>query len=336
MKKAEEEFCQNKELCKKATTHVTLTGTIMDDTGKPVSGVKISVYGEKRIPVLSAKDGSYSLGIDAIGPRRLRFQVVHPNYALAVHTVSLVDPLYAVSPTQAFTKNFTLRSIYQEAIIDTKQKTITGKGTSVVREGYQIIDPFTKYLIPFDTLTADGIKPYRGKVRAVIYEFDRTTANELLNSDVFTEASGYAAQALVTYGMPIIFFYDPAGNRLEVYKKKSMQVWTTNRELGALVEANSANEKTPFFNPDDYDETQSPENVVKLIAQDELFGYTESLKDLKSYPITFEWTLTNKSRLPAFWVYDQFSGLWENVGYSLVEKTTNLPYSIHAPFWTKK
>ncbi len=226
---------------------------------------------------------------------------------MAVHTVSVVDPLYAVSPTQNFTKDFTLRSIYQEAFIDTQKKTITGKGTSLTREGYQIVDPFTKYLIPFDTLTADGIKPYRGKVRAVIYEFDRTTANELLNSDVFTDVSGYAAQALVTYGMPIIFFYDLAGNRIEVYKKNPMQVWTTNRELSALIEANSADEKTPFFNPDDYDETQSPDNVKKLIAKDELYGYTESMKDEKSYPITFEWTLTNKSRLPAFWVYDQFS-----------------------------
>jgi len=70
--------------------------------------------------------------------------------------------------------------------------------------------------------------------------------------------------------MPLIFFYDMKGQRLEVYKNYPMQVWTTNRELNALVEANSANEKTPYFNPADYDETQSPEKVALLVEKDQL------------------------------------------------------------------
>ena len=113
---------------------------------------------------------------------------------LGAQTVALIDPLYAVAKTQSFTKHLTLRSIYQEIFIDTKKKTITGNGSSVVKEGYQIINPFTKYLIPFNAIVGDDGKPFLGKVRAAVYEFDRTTANELLSSDVFTEASGYAAQ----------------------------------------------------------------------------------------------------------------------------------------------
>ncbi len=336
MRKATKELCADTSLCEKATAKVSLSGVIMDDAGKPVSGAKISVYGEEMSPAISAQDGSYSLAIDLVWPRKLRFQAIHPNYALGVHTVDLIDPLLAVSKEQSFIKNFTLRSIYQEISIDTKKKTITGSGSSVTKEWYQIINPFTKYLIPFNAIVGDDGKPFFGKVRAVIYEFDRTTANELLTSDVFTEASGYASQWLVTYGMPLIFFYDSSGKRLEVYKKFPMQIWTTNRELEWLIQANAMDKRAPGFNPDEYEEALSPENVVKLIQADEEKAYVESQKNTSAYPITFEWIMKTESRLPGFWVYDQFSGFWENAGYALVEKATNLPYSIHAPFWTKK
>jgi len=113
--------------------------------------------------------------------------VVHPDYALGVHTVSVVDPLYAVSEVQTFTKNFVLRSIYQELSINTQKKIIIGQGGAVLKEGYEITNPFTRYLIPFDAIRDSSKKPYQGKVRVVIYEFDRNSANELLSSDVFTD-----------------------------------------------------------------------------------------------------------------------------------------------------
>jgi hypothetical protein len=151
----------------------------------------------------------------------------------------LVDPLYAVSPNQVFTKDLALHSFTQELSIDTQKKTISGDGGSIQKDGYQIINSFTKYLIPFDAIRDGGKKPFRGKVRVVVYEFDRNSANELLHSDVFTDVRGYASQGLITYGMPLIFFYDQNGQRLEVYKEYPMQIWTTNRELNNLILDNS-------------------------------------------------------------------------------------------------
>ncbi len=177
----------------------------------------------------------------------------------------------------------------------------------MIKNGYEIINPFTKYAIPFDAIRDSSKKTYLGKVRVVVYEFDRTSANELLSSDVFTDVHGYAAQGLVTFGMPLILFYDTNGNRLEVYKEYPMQVWTTNRELSALVADNAMDKKAPGFNPADYEEALSPENVAKLIKQDEEKAYLESQKNPTSYPITFDWILKNESRLPGFWVYDQFA-----------------------------
>lgn len=66
MRKATKELCADASLCEKATAKVSLSGVIMDDAGKPVSGAKISVYGEEMSPAISAQDGSYSLAIDLV------------------------------------------------------------------------------------------------------------------------------------------------------------------------------------------------------------------------------------------------------------------------------
>lgn len=66
MKKATKEFCADTVLCERATAEVSLSGIIMDDTGKPVSGAKISAYGEEQSPAISAQDGSYTLSFDMV------------------------------------------------------------------------------------------------------------------------------------------------------------------------------------------------------------------------------------------------------------------------------
>lgn len=72
-----------------------------------------------------------------------------------------------------------------------------------------------------------------------VFEFNRQTANAFLQSDVFDKDYGFASEGLKTYSMPLIFFYDDQGRRLEVFKKNPMIVWTTNRELHALIMENS-------------------------------------------------------------------------------------------------
>jgi hypothetical protein len=64
--KASQEFCKNKDLCKKATTRVSLSGVIADEQGKPIKGAKISVYGESTSAVVSGVDGKYSLSFDTL------------------------------------------------------------------------------------------------------------------------------------------------------------------------------------------------------------------------------------------------------------------------------
>ncbi len=136
--------------------------------------------------------------------------------------------------------------------------------------------------------------------------------------------------------MPIIFFYSEDGKKLEVFEENPLVVWTTNRELEFLVDSLAARPDMPGFNPDEYNEETSPENVKKYIQEDEKKAYEESQKDPKKYPITHDWILENFSRLPSFWVFDQSSGIWDNVGYSLLSPNTSDSHSIKSLFWTKK
>ncbi len=98
--------------------------------------------------------------------------------------------------------------------------------------------------------------------------------------------------------MPLIFFYDANGKRLEVLSKYPMTVWTTNRELQALILENAQGKHDPGFNPAQYEEESSPENVAKYIALDEKKAYEVSMKDSTQYPITLDWKYRNYSRLP--------------------------------------
>lgn len=206
----------------------------------------------------------------------------------------------------------------------------------VNKEGFLITNDFSKYLVPFDAIKTSDKKPYKGQVSIRVFEFDRKTANEFLNNDVFDEVYGFASEGLITFSMPLIFFYDSTGKRLEVFKENPMTVWTTNRELKALIDGMSMRPDMPGFNPAEYDEGSSPENIAKKIKEDELLAYQESQKDPLAHPLTHSWLLEHFSRLPGFFVFDQSTGSWDNTGFALVAPSTDTKHSIRAHFWTKK
>jgi len=64
--KAAKEFCKNKDLCKKATTHVSLSGNVRDEKNNPIKGAKIYIYGENTPAVLTASNGQYLISFDTL------------------------------------------------------------------------------------------------------------------------------------------------------------------------------------------------------------------------------------------------------------------------------
>lgn len=141
--------------------------------------------------------------------------------------------------SQIYHKDFTLQRSVQKVIINTSQKKVISGDAQITKDGYLIENSFSKYLIPFNSIRTPEDSEFRGEVTISVFEFNRKTANEFLQADVFSPVYSYASEGLATYSMPLIFFYDKNEKRLEVFKKRPMTVWTTNRELQALMSDNA-------------------------------------------------------------------------------------------------
>ena len=176
-----------------------------------------------------------------------------------------------------------------------------------------IVTPYTKYLIPFDTITKDR-KPYIGKLKALVFEFDRQSSSFLLDADVFDNVQGLASQLLVTYGMPFIIFTAEDGSRLDVLSTNPMTIWTTSRS-------------DDLVNWIEYRKDYQAEFAL---------AFEDSQKSKDKYPINSFWEYKhgNKKIVPLFWVFDRETGYWANSGYTFVPDKYTAPYNIETNFYT--
>lgn len=114
----------------------------------------------------------------------MRLRASSNTAMIGVKKIELVDGLRSGSPVQKFEKNFTLITPFQTVTLDTEKQSIEGTGTSKTDAGYLITTPYTKYTIPFDALVKNG-QPYQGKLKAMVFEFDRASGTFLLDADAF-------------------------------------------------------------------------------------------------------------------------------------------------------
>lgn len=166
------ELCQaDPTTCQKATTHVTVSGVVRDSLGHALPGVSVEVLGTE-FKTTADKAGKYILTFDTQSPSVLRLQASSPKYMIGVKKINIVDTIRASDNKQEFTQNFTLTTPFETVTIDTANQTISGKNTEKTPNGFSIVTPYTKYLIPFDAIVK-GKTPYKGKVTAMVFEFDR-------------------------------------------------------------------------------------------------------------------------------------------------------------------
>lgn len=101
-----------------------------------------------------------------------------------VKKIEIDDNIRKSFPTQKFERNFTLVSPLSDYRIDTEARTISGPDAQVTPTGFQITTPYTRYTIPFGVLVKDTT-PYTGKLRALVFEFNRESGGALLDADAF-------------------------------------------------------------------------------------------------------------------------------------------------------
>lgn len=262
--------------------------------------------------VLTDVQGNYSFSFRAISPSVLRVRVTNGTHMIGIKKINIVDSVRAASPVQTFKQDFTITLPSQSATIDTVAKTIEGNGASVTVEGFLIQNPYTKYLIPFDAIVQNG-KPYQGKVKAMVFEFDRSSGGFLLDSDAFDQNThGYVSQFFVTYGMPFITFFTENGEPLDVLSTHPMKIATTKRE------------KDPNGDAPAYTEMY---RIAYEVSQKAPAG---------TYPIDNKWLMEQGSDaiIPPWWVFDQRRGYWDNVGKRFASPDPYAPYCIESTFYT--
>lgn len=185
-----------------------------------------------------------------------------------VAKLSINDSLRQSKSSQKFERNFTIQtplSIYQ---IDVGKKTIVGEGGSVNSRGFLITNPYSRYSIPFDAIVQNG-KPYRGKLTASVFEFDRTNdSGTLLNSDVFDTVEGFLTSTLITFGMPFVVLKSESGEYLDITSANPMEIATTMRVRDDIM-------KTSTF------------DILYKMA------YDESRRNPGKYPINNRWLFDN-------------------------------------------
>jgi len=163
--------------------NVSVHGIVQDSQGKPLSNIKLEILGTHFITTTD-KNGNYGIDFMTISPVVLRIRASSESTMIGIKRLDIIDESLAVEKLQKFETNFTLVTPYTTAFIDTKKRAITGDGTSQNQEGYIITTPYTKYQIPFDAIV-QGRSTYHGKLKAMVFEFDRKSSSYLLNADVF-------------------------------------------------------------------------------------------------------------------------------------------------------
>ena len=307
----------NQKLCSvfqfqcSSNTEVKILGLVRDGKGNLVQNAKISVFGDSTIPpVFSDEKGNYSLSIGVNELEKVRLKVTKPGFSDAVVNISVLD----VNRKTYQAAEAVIASANYNFTLDTIKKTITGVQNSIEGNIVTVKTSQSVYTIPFNVFFDKSGKPFSGQIEIVAYEFNRETVPlSMMTVDTFDAARGYAGNLMQTFGMPYIQFYDKDGNELFVRKSSPIKLEYDMYHINDLYSGNT--------------------NVYEPITEQEMqqiIGFCN--KSTVKYPIDRQFIIDNNLfKLPAWWIFDQGRGIWDNVGYRLIDtkgKTETLFYTV--------
>jgi hypothetical protein len=307
----------NQKLCStfkfqcSSNLEIKILGLVKDSKGNLVQNAKVSVFSDSKIkPVFSNEKGSYSLSIGVNELEKVRLKVTKPGFSDAVVSISVLDAnrkIYQAAEATIASANYNFT-------LDTIKNTITGSQNLIDKKTAIVKTSQSVYTIPFNVFFDKSGKPFSGQIEVVAYEFNRETVPlSMMTVDTFDAARGYAGNLMQTFGMPYIQFYDKDGNELFVKKSSPIKLEYDMYHINELYSGST--------------------NIYEAITEKEMeqilaFCKVSAIK----YPIDRQFIIDkNLFKLPAWWIFDQGRGIWDNVGYRLVDtkgKTETLFYTI--------
>ena len=276
-----------------------ISGKVLDNRSRGVRGALVKSL-DGSAETVTDTYGNYSITLTSIFDLyKVRLNASKEGYSTATIPLELItsEGLYNRTITGL---DFVLESPLDSVTLNNQTGETDGSGAFVEGENFIVTTSLSRYEIPFDAFVrADGTS-YRGELEMYLFEFDKDSdIGQLLMNDVFDDVAGYAGNIMKTFGMPFVLFVNEDGDTLHILKSNPMLLRNQISEMEALR-----------TNEDQVYEPLTDADMIFLKAQsDELGGY----------PIDRSFLIDNGLvRFPAFWVYDQLKGIWENIGVKIL------------------
>lgn len=290
---------------------ITIAGTVVDTAGRPVQGAAVSLLSHPEVaPVQTDAAGAYRIKLSALAMEKMRVSAVKRNFTDGVESAIVVGPgksTYQLDP-------IVLTSPIVIVTLDTDKHTVTDPHDLANPDGSFVLHATSStYEIPAGAIVHKDGTPYHGSVDVYIYEFTRDTVPaSLVTLDTFNTVIGYAGNLMQTLGMPFIQFFSPSGEELAVLKSRPMLLTYHIPGMRDML--------TNF-----YDRPEGP------LTQDQLQTIVAASQGDPGFPITADFLYKHEiSTFPAFWVFDNRKGVWENDGMRLLDTKGTM----QAPFYT--
>lgn len=294
-----------------ADVALTLQGTVTDQNGKPLEAVLIEILNHPNQNTQTDAKGNYELQTSAFNLDKIRIKASKIGYSDGVIPLNILGTNNQQTHSNL---NFILNTPAKIVTINNATKTFTGEGVQIENESFVIQTEWNQYTIPFNSLVHKDKTPYLGEVTVYLFEFNKASKiDNLLQNDVFAEIVGYAGNLMKTFGMPYILFVTPEGEKIHVLKSNPMILESQIMEMEAL--------------------RTNQDKIYEPLTESDLTFLLEQSNTLGGYPLDLKY-LTDPAhllvRFPAFWVFDQNVGIWENIGIKLL----NVGGLIESQFYT--
>ncbi len=295
--------------CTSEDVLVTIQGEVLDTAGNPIADAVVGVLSKDGItPVTTDSEGNYKIIVPVRELQKVRLRALKEHYSDGITDFIVITDKR---------KNYTVDDIIiEEAVIvvyvNTNTKTVTGAG-GARRQGDDFFITTTEgqWKIPFDSIIRKTGDIYSGDLTVYVYEWIGDSApSSLLQLDVFGGGQGFVSDAFLSFGMPYIQFVATDGEELHVESANPMEL--THR-MAILSPEHRTIAERPLTDTD----------MQLLLDASKKAGY----------PVTYD-LLQNLGMVyvPPFWVLDRIRGVWDNVGFKVINKDG----LVKVPFYTMK
>ncbi len=292
---------KDKKYCKK--NKVVVSGVVVGLDGNSLKDVKVTLLSSNKSTFVD-KNGKYHLNLSLVKLKKERLSFEKEGYSTAFISFSNNSDLQK----KITGLNVEMAKEDKGFLLNLKTGEIKNGQGEYKNNKFILKTNRSIYYIPKNSFVDENNRKYDGIVKASLFEFnEKNVPQNLLHLDSFSNDKNFLGTSMKTYGMPYIIFTKEKGERLYIRSSNPMILETRIDYLKVLF----ASER---LSKDKKEEIISKSNKNK-------FYYNIDKID-KEY-----------TQLIPYWVLDQKTGVWANVGFDVVDPIKGL---IRTQFYTTK